>query len=582
MTDKIALKPYLEKVEAFAGVMSKDELVDLLLAMAEKTPTERRRGFLEELEALRNLPDHEQEPESLDDDLKELDELADDIRNRVELIENGEYHELDDWDDDDGYYNRYDYHGDPDFISEEQLDELRGHILRAGNFFLDGELVLARQLYERILVLINEFSGTCYGLEAEKDKGALVEYCRCVYETTDSAKRVESFYEVMKVGVYHDTISSIDNLISPSLTDVVDSRMEPMPDFDRFKNQWRSRLETSSSARAKILLLELLDMEGKTREVDAWLAKHGAKYPAAWIFHMKRASNGDNWREVATRGQSAFSAVKDDSLRKQAAKMILKSGERTGDLDVSFLGLRELVKLEKSLVHIRHLWRLTSEKELIERELAIFDDILADGKAFSRTRAAIMLARGELTQARENVKNAKVLGWSSYGESPLPTVLGGVMVAMTASVPKIPENIKKFMEFGLEDSSAGYWSENLESLRQGGEDKQRDQKQFFQYLCAKLREIKFTAKEKRELLNWTKNVTAARIDAIVSGKHRKSYWKAAQVAVAWIEMALALGEKKEALAFHDAIRNGEYCRHSAFKRELDAVCDALPLRKTNR
>jgi hypothetical protein len=61
-----------------------------------------------------------------------------------------------------------------------------------------------------------------------------------------------------------------------------------------------------------------------------------------------------------------------------------------------------------------------------------------------------------------------------------------------------------------------------------------------------------------------------RIDAIVSNKFRKSYWKAAQLILAIAETYWSNGELDEGQKLIDHFR-GKYSRHSAFKSELKVM-----------
>ena len=61
-----------------------------------------------------------------------------------------------------------------------------------------------------------------------------------------------------------------------------------------------------------------------------------------------------------------------------------------------------------------------------------------------------------------------------------------------------------------------------------------------------------------------------RIDAIVSGKHRKSYWKAAELILAIAETYWSNSESEKGQMLIDYFQK-KYNRHAAFQRELKAA-----------
>jgi hypothetical protein len=72
------------------------------------------------------------------------------------------------------------------------------------------------------------------------------------------------------------------------------------------------------------------------------------------------------------------------------------------------------------------------------------------------------------------------------------------------------------------------------------------------------------------LLTWCCAVAEKRAVAIVDGKHRKSYWKAALLAVAVTETLIRRGKSTEAAELPRKLRV-RFPRHRAFLRELGAA-----------
>ena len=72
-------------------------------------------------------------------------------------------------------------------------------------------------------------------------------------------------------------------------------------------------------------------------------------------------------------------------------------------------------------------------------------------------------------------------------------------------------------------------------------------------------------------MSWTQRIAGRRIDQIVSNKHRTAYRRAAEVLGALAESYLLMGESGKSRAVVRKYRDEKYNRHSAFRREVNAV-----------
>ena len=76
-------------------------------------------------------------------------------------------------------------------------------------------------------------------------------------------------------------------------------------------------------------------------------------------------------------------------------------------------------------------------------------------------------------------------------------------------------------------------------------------------------------------------VADARINAIVSGKHRGAYARAASLAYAHAEALAGVGREAEARGYLEGVR-ARFPRHIAFRGEFDAAASASTLRPRRR
>lgn len=82
-----------------------------------------------------------------------------------------------------------------------------------------------------------------------------------------------------------------------------------------------------------------------------------------------------------------------------------------------------------------------------------------------------------------------------------------------------------------------------------------------------LSDINLTEEQDIRYLEWCKNESGKRIDAIVSNKYRGSYDKAANILVAMAESLANRGNKQDGLRFVEKYQS-KYSRFPAFRKEV--------------
>jgi uncharacterized protein (DUF1778 family) len=82
----------------------------------------------------------------------------------------------------------------------------------------------------------------------------------------------------------------------------------------------------------------------------------------------------------------------------------------------------------------------------------------------------------------------------------------------------------------------------------------------------------FTKNEaKQGWFTYLEKIVVARIDGIVSNKHRKAYNRAAEALGALMECFVLNGNQPQADNLLENHRNQKYRQYSAFRREVDAA-----------
>ena len=93
---------------------------------------------------------------------------------------------------------------------------------------------------------------------------------------------------------------------------------------------------------------------------------------------------------------------------------------------------------------------------------------------------------------------------------------------------------------------------------------------FRSYIENTLEKFPFDEQEKMKYFSKAEKAAKMRINAIVSNKYRKSYWKAAELILAIAEAYWSNSESKKGQMLIDHFQK-KYSRHSAFQRELKAA-----------
>ena len=220
---KIALKPYLDSIAGYCSTLSNEELKDILFCFAKDVPTSGRIDFLKKIESYlpgrkpTTMPDIDPVEQILED----IQALRESIEERIRAIEDGDF-----WDDPDVWENDGYYDEEPDYLSEDQSEELADFFKDAEGLFLDDRLEDARKVYEALFNLIDDIEDEAlFSPDDEIDmREARARYCRCVYETSDMDKRVAELIKAMEVGAYKFHNENEYDEDYPLMQDVIDAR----------------------------------------------------------------------------------------------------------------------------------------------------------------------------------------------------------------------------------------------------------------------------------------------------------------------------------------------------------------------
>ena len=564
---KLALKPYLETVREYCRGLSKEELIETLIELAQDEPVAKRADFLDRIRAFapKSTVGRERTGKDFSESLlQQIEALGEDIEERIESIENGDY-----LDDRDHWGESYDEDA-PEYVSPEQIEELENLFLETGGIFLDGRLEIACRLYRALFDLLDEKTEILgYLSVASTDfREERARYCRCVYETAHRKHRLESFLDAMKIDARvncHRFDLSAEQY--PMLQDVIDAKPGELADRETFLPAWEERLGFCPGDRAAILRLEAMEkvrgIAGVSKLAREWMSAQ----PRGYLFWIQTLEKKKDWQGMLDACKEALDALPRGRFREQAAEYLTISASHLDRKECVMQGKRERFL---SLPCEGNLLELIGEAEIQGVRLQELESAIASIDKFDEDHSPgdlhvkMMLMAGRLHDAFSRVHDAKCLGWSSGST--------GVVFASILSV--LTENSSKaaIIKILLEE-----YAERHDFHLYEDDDGEAKSGNVYKEILIGLKSFKLEKPEARKYGAWVDKIGRERIEAIVSGQHRGAYDRAARVLAGLAEYYLLSNEMDKARSLLHDFLFVKFPRHNAFKREVKAVTSGSTL-----
>lgn len=565
MTNNIALKPYVDEIKSICDDLSVTELSNFIIELAKEVPTLKRKDFLHKLKSYLTS-ESEYIEDNKSDILKEIDSLKEEVTERQSSIEDGTYYDDLDYDDEE-----YDPYGEecPDSLSENQKTELEGFFKQADKLFLSNKLEEAKSIYEALI--------SFFGFDDSKDeeypnlniwdidinwKETLARYCRCVYETSSSDNRVSSMIEALKINLSQfATNYNIEKENHPFLQDIYDTKADEPPDWNVFLNSWKEVMRGKTNNRAFVLFLESVDKTDGLERVEAEVKKY--KVSAGYLYLLNQLVKKGSWENASIIAQEAIKNIS-DSLRLDASKILIPIGEQLKDNNLILKAKREVFFFNPDNASLSQLVEEAKKQDVRDAELKKAATYLKCKDEFKDIRIKVLLMLGQLDEAVSIVESEKNVGWSS--ESEIGLSFSGLLIALTKA------NIEAKTQESLLNRYIGSMYSFSYSL------KAKDEEIIIcQEILYGLKNVLLDDSAKDELTKLVETTARARIDAIVSNKHRSAYERAAEILGALAEYFVLENNKQKAFSLVNEFKNQKYKAYRAFKSEVDSVLKKSPL-----
>jgi len=565
---KIALKPYLDTIAGYCSTLSNQELTDILLCLAGDVPTSGRVNFLEKIESYLPgrrpavIPDTDPVEQILDD----IEALKESIEERIRSIEDGSY-----WDDpdiwgDDGYDEE-----EPDYISEDQGEELGSFFDDAERLFLDDRLEDARKVYGVLFNLIHDIKEEAYFSPPDEVdiREARARYCRCVYETANMDKGLNEFIRAMEVDVsnlYNENEYDEDY---PLMQDVIDAKPGEMEGLESFFSAWKKALtKRGTKGRPAGLLLEavhrLEGISGVSRLAKEWKNRQ----PQGYLFWLNILKKDNDQKGIIRVSIEGLKALKEGKPRERVAEFMIDAAKELNDAHHILLGKRERFFSYISDQNLLDLVDEATAQDKRDGELDAIIKFFEGRKAIDQGKelyARALLMSGNLNSAFVLAKNERGVGWSSGNNA---GVVFGAILSVLADHSEKAGTIKTLLRDYA--NKRAIYSEKFSTDDCKGTS-------FYDEIIKGLTQIKEIKLQAAEYLSWAEKMGKSRIEHIVSNKHRRAYERAAQVLGSLAEAYMAMGQKSKAVKILHVYYNEKYNRFSAFRKEVKAVVKASDL-----
>ncbi len=577
-TDKMPLKAFWEALEQRLATCSADELRAILRAMAQEALPLQRQAFLDSLRPTKGAA----VPQALhqEDLLADIDDLAHEIGAQTKRA--------DDWEE------RYDWeeYGDEDSLGpyEDFVEPLTALFDRTEAAFDYGDVALARAAYEKLFETLELEDDYGRGVRADDLSGVDVQeararYLRAIYATERPASRSRALFDHMQPAQTWLTGRR------PMLDDIIQISPQPLPDQERFLQNWIAFLHKQSGSDADAWLREAIRLAQGTPGLAELARAEGKKRPRAYLDWFAALEEEGKHREVLVAAQEALQTLPAKvPIRAAIADHLCAAAARLKETKTLRVGRWEAFAAKSTLVRLLDLWDTApsgEERTKLMRQAAQHvkdtlahpprqqalmeagwqeDDLESGGWIDKSVLAHAHLLAGDWDTAHELASHEKVLGWSS-SDNPQGLVVPLFLVLLSGKSPDaLPTNLAQLWQQGLQNSiGLGSWS---------GEDEENALKRSERAYAARLSDASLSRDQQTRVLSWCLDVAKRRVEAIVSHQHRGSYGKAAVLTAACAETLRLRGENNEADAMLDDVRN-RFPRHRAFQAELDAAVEQM-------
>ncbi len=558
-----ALGEFLTALHDRLRQLSREDLVAVLGTHAERLPARERQAFLDSFRDPTAMPTGPGRSVGVG--------LVARIESFAARVAAGEYA------DDEEY--RWDGYGSAE--TAEWVPDAEGLFADVGEVFVAGDLVTARAAYERLLAPFGQANDgwtlELWQLESTDVPEMLARYVRCVFETTPVAQRVQAVHRVFREHAGGRALT---------LADVSTTRVDRLPDLDDFLPEWIDVLLTENglpSLRDRVrLLAEAAILRGGVEALADVVRRPGSHQGGVGLAWIDALTEQGRFVEARASAEEVLDLPGADAVhRAEAADRLAVLHARAGDTEAAVVARRRAWTHQPTRARLLALAGTSRDAGVLLETLEMEAHALtAAGAGRDRLGCELLLLAGRLDEAVAALTGSPPLGWHR-SDHPGPVVLPFLWAATVGVAPPAgvghfgrlfadidvdpaalpgPEN---WPGWASEPSASRDWSGPTGPALTG-------------LLADVIGRLSPEPRARGEWLVIAGRVTDARIEAIVSGKHRGAYARAANLAYAHAEALAEVVGATQARDYLAAVR-ARFPRHTAFRGEFDAAASASTL-----
>jgi hypothetical protein len=600
----LSMAEFLEALEARLAALKPAELHATLVAHAETLPAAERGPFLAIFEAGgetgkaggKRRSGRATDAEHLLRDIDALVETVGEGRYAGREYDWGEEGEDEDWD-------RYEpAHGAWPTAKIDALFERTDAAFRA------GDLVLAREAYEKLLSLVAGFGEEGFDEEEESEPvgatdldEAKARYLRSLYETIEPTQRPAALLKVLQ---------DLQYVGGPGgLPEVIGARRAPLPDREAFLEAWIELLRQSRSDQvgfdmeARRLLFQAVRISRGTEGLAELARRDGRRIPEAyrkWVQALAEESQTD---EAVRAAHEALRALPPKGeIRAWIAEFIADEAEKNEDGAARLEARREAFRATPTLARLSALCEAAEPvgelKTVVHAETTRVRSVVAkqsrrkgqDADAVGlqtghRLLATLLLLDGETDEAIALADRAPAVGWSG-GEHPGPAVIPYLLCAAAGGAEPAPGTALADLWRGIDAEEPPFPMWDLDAQDDDFDDEPDAAwpnasltprpVRLTPFLQAQITRQPVDPEQRARFLEVAWTMAERRVKEILDKKHRRAYERAAMLVAAVSEARIMAGDAGGGHALLENIRQ-QFSRYSAFTRELAKIARRSPL-----
>lgn len=511
---------FLNSVRLGINNQSTDALKKIIIEFAQLLP---RDNFEEALSSL--------EKSAMVIDKNASIDLSTAVNQLCESVENGDYSLT--WDYEDGYYDGH-YTDDETLKDNDGLgEEIQALLENAMIYMKEKRYIEAFSAFDKLfslaiyvedyddLDLNTLFSQDLISLDISE---VLRHYAYSAVMTLQSGERVQKLFDIASLSHY-----------SIKMTEIEQTGTHEIPQRDEFNKQWVKFLMTQNLYHYEHILIDAVLFSGGIQYLHDFTIEHGVQYQSAYICLTEMYIAKKEYSQAVSVILDGFSKLEGIShVRTQLADLLLDIGNVTNDKSLIPKAAWEGFC---SSVDLRHFISICNLMDEDMKDLAI--EYLEKTQNKSDDKNYIRFLYGDyesvyIACASDN----KFLGWSGSEKGKMIPLF----IALLARADTLSPCMKKQIESSFPHSNV--------------------KEEFFKVLAESFKTIPDAERDK--YMNWCLKETVGRVEAIVGGQHRGSYYKASSLIVSLAEVMRSDGDKIGAVKFIMSYKE-KYPRHSSFR-----------------